>query len=69
MSEQVSLDHAQRFLDRHFATKAFDLALIGEGGWSRCFGFQVGSDGLSYSSCSISASGLRFHLAGWAGPL
>ncbi len=44
MKERISLDQAQDFIDRHFAAKADDLALIGEGGWSRCFGFRVGAD-------------------------
>ncbi|MEM7534930.1 MAG: phosphotransferase [Chloroflexota bacterium] len=46
MSEKfVTLEQAQTFLDEKFAVNADDVTLVGEGAWSRCFGFRkTGND-------------------------
>lgn len=42
----VDLVQARSFLAAHFAGEAAALELIGEGAWSRCFGFRLGQEAL-----------------------
>ena len=37
----VSLNQAQQFLRNHLSTEPQQLRMIGEGAWSRCFGYYV----------------------------
>ena len=37
----VSLNQAQQFLRNHLSAEPQQLRLIGEGAWSRCFGYHV----------------------------
>ncbi len=37
----VTIEQAQTFLQTHLAAPPQDLALIGAGAWSRCFGYRV----------------------------
>jgi hygromycin-B 4-O-kinase len=38
----VTIEQAQTFLQTHLTTPPQELALIGAGAWSRCFGYRVG---------------------------
>ena len=42
----VDVEQAQRFLAHHLTREPADVALIGEGAWSRCFGFRLGEEAL-----------------------
>jgi len=42
--EPVNITQAQAFLEAHLATPPQELALIGAGAWSRCFGYRVGDE-------------------------
>ncbi len=42
----VDVGQAQLFLSSHLTREVADVALIGEGAWSRCFGFQLGAEAL-----------------------
>jgi hypothetical protein len=42
----VDLGQAQAFLTHHLDTGPSEIALIGEGAWSRCFGFRRGDEEL-----------------------
>jgi hygromycin-B 4-O-kinase len=44
--KEVTVEQAQAFLAGHFNTRVTDVALIGEGAWSRCFGFLQGDQDL-----------------------
>tara|TARA_Y100000589_G_scaffold241777_1_gene229339 strand:+ start:404 stop:1339 length:936 start_codon:yes stop_codon:yes gene_type:complete len=41
--EKVSSEQARKFLENHLQTEFQDLEFIGEGAWSRCFGYQIES--------------------------
>jgi hygromycin-B 4-O-kinase len=43
----IDIQQAQGFLRNHFRDKATDVALIGAGAWSQCFGFRLGHDELA----------------------
>ena len=47
LDDSVTLAHAQVFLLDYLHAPANDLALIGEGAWSRCFGYRY--DGVDYA--------------------
>jgi hypothetical protein len=38
--QPVTVEQTWTFLQAHLATPPQELTLIGEGAWSRCFGFQ-----------------------------
>lgn len=40
----VDVGQARNFLTRHLAREPLDVALVGEGAWSRCFGFRLGDE-------------------------
>lgn len=40
--QPVTIDQARAFLQAHLATPPQELALIGAGAWSRCYGYRVG---------------------------
>jgi hygromycin-B 4-O-kinase len=42
----VDVKQARLFLTRHLTREPSDVALIGEGAWSRCFGFRLGEEAL-----------------------
>lgn len=42
----INLTQAQTFLNNHFDTQPTDITLVGEGAWSRCFGFDLNNDHL-----------------------
>jgi hygromycin-B 4-O-kinase len=42
----VDIRQAQMFLTSYLTHEPSDVALIGEGAWSRCFGFRVGEEAL-----------------------
>ncbi len=42
----VDVGQAQLFLTNHLTREPVDVALIGEGAWSRCFGFRLGAEAL-----------------------
>lgn len=42
----VDIKQAQTFLADYLAMEPFDVALVGEGAWSRCFGFRRGAEEL-----------------------
>jgi hygromycin-B 4-O-kinase len=44
--EGIDASQAQAFLVSYFGNAPADLALIGEGAWSRCFGFRRGDEAL-----------------------
>lgn len=39
-SQDITVKQAQAFLASHLGTEPTDVALVGEGAWSRCFGFR-----------------------------
>lgn len=39
---KIDIQQAEAFLSNHFHTAVRDVALIGAGAWSQCFGFQLG---------------------------
>jgi hygromycin-B 4-O-kinase len=43
----IDIQQAQDFLSDHFRGKASDVATIGAGAWSQCFGFRLGHDELA----------------------
>lgn len=45
-AKTVTLEQAQLFLSRHLNLKATEVALVGEGAWSRCFGFRQADEEL-----------------------
>ena len=46
MTAPVDLAQAHAFLAGHFSAQPHDIAQIGEGAWSRCFGFRLGDESL-----------------------
>lgn len=42
----VDVRQARLFLTSHLAREPLDVSLIGEGAWSRCFGFRLGEEAL-----------------------
>jgi hygromycin-B 4-O-kinase len=44
--EKVDVRRAQAFLASHLGTKPAEVVLVGEGAWSRCFGFRQGDEEL-----------------------
>jgi len=44
--KEVTVEQAQAFLAGHCNTRVTDVALVGEGAWSRCFGFRQGHEEL-----------------------
>lgn len=42
----VDVEQAERFLTNHLQRQPEGVALIGEGAWSRCFGFRLGAEAL-----------------------
>ena len=44
---EVDVQQAQAFLASHFGAEPSAVALIGEGAWSRCFGFGLGDEELA----------------------
>jgi hygromycin-B 4-O-kinase len=46
-TEFVNVRQARAFLTSHFDTEPSEVALIGEGAWSRCFGFRRGDNELA----------------------
>ena len=46
-TEFVTASQAQAFLATYLDTEPLDVALIGEGAWSRCFGFRQGDEELA----------------------
>ena len=46
MTTPIDVGQARAFLASHFSTQAEDVAQIGEGAWSRCFGFRLGDEAL-----------------------
>jgi len=47
--KEIDLEQAQRFLVAYYAgaTQPTDITLLGEGAWSRCFGFRRGDQALA----------------------
>src|SRR5690348_15854136 len=47
-SQDIHVTQAQAFLASHFDADAepMDVVLVGEGAWSRCFGFRLGDQAL-----------------------
>ena len=45
-TEFVNLSQARAFLASYLDAEPSEVALIGEGAWSRCFGFQRGDEEL-----------------------
>ena len=43
-AERVNVRQAQAFLASYLDTEPSEVALIGEGAWSRCFGFRRGDE-------------------------
>ena len=43
---KADLQQAQAFLASHFAAEPAEVVLVGEGAWSRCFGFRQGEQEL-----------------------
>jgi hygromycin-B 4-O-kinase len=41
--KEIDSQQAQAFLANHFTTDITEVALIGEGAWSRCYGFRHGT--------------------------
>ena len=46
IAKEVTLEQAGAFLTDQLSMKPTDLALVGEGAWSRCFGFRQGNEEL-----------------------
>lgn len=44
--KEVTVEQAHAFLVSHCSTRVTDVALVGEGAWSRCFGFRQGDQAL-----------------------
>ncbi|MEM7035206.1 MAG: aminoglycoside phosphotransferase family protein [Chloroflexota bacterium] len=44
--KSVSIDQAQIFLTQHFSGDASEVTYVGEGAWSRCFGFRLAGQDL-----------------------
>lgn len=45
-SQDIHVTQAQAFLASHFGAEPTDVVLVGEGAWSRCFGFRLGDQAL-----------------------
>ena len=46
-TEFVTVSQAQAFLASYLEAEPLDIALIGEGAWSRCFGYRRGEEELA----------------------
>ena len=46
ITTSLDIEQATKFLHQRFPEQVSEIEFVGEGAWSRCFGFKLGSDDL-----------------------